>query len=308
MATYLVTGGAGFIGSNLVRAALGGGHRVRVLDDLSTGHRENLDGLDVDLIVGSIVDREAVAAAVADVDYVLHEAAVVSVEYSVSHPEETHQVNAGGTELVLQEAGRAGARRVVIASSCAIYGDPEHFPVHEQLPPEPRSAYAASKWAAEDAVRASSARGGPEAVALRYFNIYGPRQDPASQYAAVIPLFVRAHLERSEVTLFGDGHQTRDFCYVGDVVRANLLACEAPGIDGMSFNVGTGQETSLWDLLGTIGEHVGHGVEVTHGPSRAGDLRRSVADVSRAVERLGFSAGTPLAEGLGRTVEWFTPR
>jgi len=308
MATYLVTGGAGFIGSNLVRAALDGGHQVRVLDDLSTGHRRNLDGLDTELIVGSIVDREAVAEAMVGVDYVLHEAAVVSVEYSVSHPEETHEINAGGTEIVLQEAGRAGARRVVIASSCAIYGDPEALPVHEELPAEPRSAYAESKWAAEDAVRASSSRGGPEAVALRYFNIYGPRQDPASQYAAVIPLFVRAHLGRSKVTLFGDGHQTRDFCFVGDVVRANLLACEAPGIDGRSFNVGTGQETSLWDLLHAIEAHVGQGVEVAHGPPRAGDLRRSVADVSRARGEIGFSARIPLAEGLGQTVKWFTPR
>jgi len=308
MSTYLVTGGAGFIGSNLVRALLDAGHRVRVLDDLSTGHRENLDGLDVELLVGSVVDQDAVAAAMVGADYVLHEAAVVSVEYSVSHPEETHQVNAGGTELVLKEAGSAGVRRVVIASSCAIYGDPERFPVHEEVPPGPCSAYAESKWAAEEAVRASSSRGGPEAVALRYFNIYGPRQDPRSQYAAVIPLFVRAALQRTAVTLFGDGHQSRDFCYVGDVVRANLLACEAPGIDGMSFNVGTGCETSLWDLLRAIEGHVGYGIEVTHAPPRAGDLRRSVADVSLARDRLGFAATSPLVEGLGRTVEWFSPR
>ena len=305
MATYLVTGGAGFIGSNLVRALIDGGHRVRVLDDLSTGHRENLDGLDVELHVGSVVERADVATAMVDVAYVLHQAAVVSVEYSLDHPRETHAVNEGGTALVIEEAGRAGVRRVVVASSCAIYGDPQHLPLHEGLTTDPKSAYAASKLAAEELVRGSSGRGGPEAVALRYFNIYGPRQDPASQYAAVIPLFVRAHLGRSGVTLFGDGHQTRDFCYVGDVVRANLLACEAPGIDGMAFNVGTGSETSLWDLLGAIEGHVGEGVEVRHGPPREGDLRRSVADVALARDRIGFTARTSLHGGLGRTVEWF---
>ncbi len=306
MASYLVTGGAGFIGSNLVDRLVADGHQVRVLDDLSSGKLDNLahHGDRVDVRIGSITDRDAVAGAVEGVDYVLHQAAVVSVVFSTEHPRQTHAINVDGTAQVLEEAGRAGVRRVVLASSCAIYGDPDEIPVHEDIEPAPRSPYAETKLATEELAARCTAGGGPEAVALRYFNIYGPRQDPASQYAAVVPLFIQAHAGRTPVTLYGDGHQTRDFCFVGDVVRANLAACTAPGAAGGAYNVGTGVETSLWDLLDAIGAAFGHGVDVRHEPDRAGDLRRSVARVSHTADALGFRAGVDLTDGLARTVEW----
>lgn len=307
MSTYLVTGGAGFIGSNLVDRLVTEGHQVRVLDDLTSGNLANLAHLEgrCDVRIGSITDRAAVAASMEGVDYVLHQAAVVSVVFSVEHPRQTRAVNVDGTALVLDEARRAGVRRVVLASSCAVYGDPDEFPVHEGIEPSPRSPYAETKLATEDLVARCTAGDGPEAVALRYFNIYGPRQDPASQYAAVVPLFMQAFSGRTPVTLFGDGHQTRDFCFVGDVVRANLAACVAPGAAGRAYNVGTGVETSLWDLLGALEQAFGHGVEVRHEPDRAGDLRRSVARVAEASDRLSFDAQVSLTDGLATTVQWY---
>ena len=303
MTTYLVTGGAGFIGSAIVHALAAAGNDVRVLDDLSTGYRRNLDGAGdrVELIVGSITDPAALAEALVGARFVLHQAAVVSVTFSVSHPYQTHQINVGGTEAVLRGAAEAGVQRVVIASSCAVYGEPAAVPVHEGLEPYPRSPYAESKLGAEQAARQAS---GVEAVALRYFNVYGPRQDPASAYAAVVPLFVQAHLAREPVTLHGDGRQTRDFCFVQDVVRANLTACTASGAAGKAFNVGTGVETSLLDLLAGLRRQFGHGVEVRPARERPGDLRRSCASVERARDTLGFEARTALDEGLAATVEW----
>ena len=307
MSSYLVTGGAGFIGSNLVDRLVADGHIVRVLDDLTSGKLENLahHGDLVDVRIGSITDRDAVAAAVEGMDYVLHQAAVVSVVFSTEHPRQTRAINVAGTALVLELAREAGVKRVVLASSCAVYGNPDEIPVHEGIEPVPLSPYAESKLATEDLVARCTAGDGPEAVALRYFNVYGPRQDPASQYAAVVPLFIEAHAHRSTVTLFGDGHQTRDFCFVGDVVGANLAACEAPDAAGRFYNVGTGVETSLWDLLGALETAFGHGVEVRQEPERAGDLRRSVARVSRATDELGFDAEVDLTDGLARTVQWY---
>ena len=307
MSTYLVTGGAGFIGSNLVDRLVSEGHRVRVLDDLTSGKLSNLAHLEgrCDVRIGSITDPAAVASSMEGVDYVLHQAAVVSVVFSTEHPRQTRAVNVDGTALVLDEARRAGVRRVVLASSCAVYGDPDEFPVHEGIEPSPRSPYAETKLATEDLVARCTAGDGPEAVALRYFNVYGPRQDPASQYAAVVPLFVQAFADRTPVTLYGDGHQTRDFLFVGDVVRANLAACVAPDAPGRAYNVGTGVETSLWDLLGALEQAFGHGVEVRHLPERPGDLRRSVARVTEATDKLGFDAQVSLTGGLATTVQWY---
>ncbi len=307
MARFLVTGGAGFIGSNLVRALLHRGDRVRVLDDLSTGHRDNLRGLGsgCDVLVGSVDDPSALRKALEGVDHVVHLAAVISVPYSIEHPEQTRRINDLGTRAVLDEARRAGAKRVVISSSCAVYGENQEMPLHEDASPDPRSPYAETKLAGEQHVRECYAVHGQETVALRYFNVFGPRQDPESPYAAVVPLFIRAFLRGEGVALYGDGLQTRDFCFVEDVVRANLLACDAPGIAGRVFNVGTGVPTSLQDLLGELQVLFGESIDVRPDPPRAGDLRHSQADVGRACGTLGFRAETSLRAGLERTIQWY---
>jgi UDP-N-acetylglucosamine/UDP-N-acetyl-alpha-D-glucosaminouronate 4-epimerase len=303
----LVTGGAGFIGSHLVDALLAAGWRVRVLDDFSTGRESNLDGsrASVELVRGDLCDGTTLARAVAGVEVIFHQAAVPSVPRSVAEPVRTHAVNATGTLLLLEAARSAGVRRVVYAASSSAYGDTPQLPKVETMPANPRSPYALQKWTGETYCRLYSELYGLETVALRYFNVYGPRQNPASEYAAVVPRFIVACLEQRQPVVYGDGRQTRDFTFVGDAVRANLLAADAAGAAGSMLNVAGGRRVSLLELLGAVAEITGISVEPRHEPSRPGDVRDSLADLSRARSLLGYEPEVALREGLARTVDHF---
>lgn len=302
----LVTGGAGFIGSHLVRALLDRGDEVVVLDDFSTGRRENLDGLEGPLRVveGDLRDTAARDDAVAGCDGVLHHAAEISVPRSIEDPVHCTDVNVTGTVAMLESARRAGATRFSLASSCAVYGDAgDGAPRGEEDELRPISPYAASKLAAEHFVSAAARLHGMRAVSLRYFNVYGARQDPASPYAAVVPKFIEAHAGGRSPTIFGDGRQTRDFVHVEDVVRANLCALEASAeAAGRSINVGTGRSVELLELSAEIGRLLGSDARPDLQPERAGDLRHSRARVERARDLLGFEARDDLESGLRKTL------
>ncbi len=302
----LVTGGAGFIGSHLVQGLLAQGWRVRVLDDFSTGRPENLAGLHGPLEVreGDLRDAEAVAAALRDVEVVFHQGAFVSVPASLADPLTCHAVNDQGTAQLLELARRAGVRKVVLASSAAVYGDATDFPLRETLPYRPLSPYAASKAANEVYARLYTTAFGLPVVALRYFNVYGPRQRPDSPYAAAIPIFIRRMLDGQPPTVFGDGTQARDFVFVEDVVRANLLAAERSAADGQVLNICTGTEVSLLEVLAVLREFLPSAPEPEFAPPRPGDIHRSVGDPARAQRLLGFRAQTPLRQGLARVVAW----
>lgn len=306
----LVTGGAGFIGSHIVEELLQRDARVRVLDDFSTGRRENLQDFTgrLEIIEGDLRDGQAVLAALRDVEVVFHLAAFISVPQSMSDPEACFAVNVGGTNTLLEASRRAGVRKVVLSSSTAVYGEAQSLPIDEGQPPAPLSPYAVSKQVNEIYARLYTRTLGLPVVALRYFNIYGPRQRPDSDYAAAIPIFVRRLIAGQAITIFGDGKQTRDFVFVKDVVRANLLAAESDAA-GEVFNVCSGRETSLLDLLEELSElaplqHNEFRPEVRFEAPRPGDIYRSVGDPSRAADLLGFRAQTSLAEGLGQTVQW----
>jgi nucleoside-diphosphate-sugar epimerase len=307
LATYLVTGGAGFIGTNIVRELVGRGEQVRVLDDLSTGKMENLAGLteQIDFIQGSITDMETVTRSVAGADYVLHQAALASVQRSVDNPLETDQVNVRGTLNMLIAARNAGVKRFVFASSSSIYGESEELPKRENMPSAPISPYGVSKLAGEAYCLAFHAAYNMPTVALRYFNVFGPRQDPKSHYAAVIPLFATALIRGQAPTIFGDGLQSRDFSYVSNVVDANLLACQAPGAAGQIFNIACNRQHSLLELLDVLKGLVGSQLEAVFEPARAGDIRHSLADTSKARHLLGYDPGVGFHEGLVRTVLWY---
>lgn len=302
--TALVTGGAGFIGSHLVDALLERGARVRVLDDLSSGRRENLDLARAELLEGSILDSEIVEKAVAGCDAVFHLAAIASVQRSVEDPVGTGRVNAEGTLIVAAAAAREGAK-FVLSSSSAIYGNPARLPVDEGFLPETLSPYAAQKLASEAYLQALHASKGLRAVCLRYFNVYGPRQDPNSEYAAVIPKFVTRALEGRPLLIFGDGGQTRDFVYVADVARANLLAYESALGGGEVVNIGSGRSLSVLDLAHKVRESTGASVEIVHEPPRAGEVRLSSGDVSRAALEIGFRSQVDIEEGLARTCAYW---
>jgi nucleoside-diphosphate-sugar epimerase len=312
MARYVVTGGAGFIGSNLVEALLGQGHTVRALDDLSTGRRENLSraaawaaagGGRFELVEGDIRDRAACVAALEGYEFVLHMAAIPSVQRSVGDPVGTHAVNVLGTLHVLEAARRAGVQRVVFASSSSVYGESETLPKVETMAPAPISPYGLQKLAAETYCRLYHRLYGLPTVALRYFNVFGPRQDPSSEYAAVVPRFIAAVREGRAATVYGDGEQTRDFTFVANVVQANLRACAAdPAACGEAYNIACGERTSLNALLARIGELTGRPVRAEHLPPRAGDIRHSLAAIDRAADRLGYRPALDLAEGLKRTI------
>ncbi|MGH2533360.1 MAG: SDR family oxidoreductase [Thermomicrobiales bacterium] len=298
----LVTGGAGFIGSHLVERLVGDGARVCVLDNLAGGCPANLDAVrdDVEVVRADVRDKAAVERAAIGREVVFHQAAEISVPRSVADPATTYAVNVMGTLNVLLAARAAGCRRVVVASSSAVYGESPELPRHERMLPDPISPYAASKQAGEDLCAVFSRAYGLEAVALRYFNVYGPRQDPASPYAAVIPRFLAALRGGIAPTIYGDGEQTRDFVYVSDVVEANLLAATAAGVAGNAYNVAGGQAITLNALLATLSDLVGADVAPIYAPTRAGDIRHSSADVSAARHDLGFASRVSLAEGLGR--------
>ncbi|MDP6944023.1 MAG: NAD-dependent epimerase/dehydratase family protein [Myxococcota bacterium] len=303
--TVLITGGAGFIGSNLARAALARGDEVRIIDDLSTGRRANLEGLDIELFEASILDASTLARAVDGCHVVFHMAGQVSVARSVDEPAMTHEVNATGSLRVYQAARAAGVERVVYSASCAAYGQTEALPIHESTAPSPDSPYAASKLMGELYGSAWSRAMGLEVVSLRYFNVYGPRQNPAGGYAAAIPAFITRLLRGEDITIHGDGEQTRDFVFVDDVVQANIRASTAPGAAGHVVNVGSGQRISVNTLVSTLQDIIPSTTNVVHGPPRVGDIRHSVADTSAASALLDFDAATSIAEGLTRTVAWY---
>ncbi len=304
----LVTGGAGFIGSNLVRALVAAGGSVRVLDDFSTGSKENLGGLDeVELLVGDVRDSEAVREAVQGAEVVHHLAALPSVARSVLDPVASHRVNAEGTLNVLVAARDAGVRRVVYASSSSVYGDTPTLPKHEGMPVSPMSPYAASKLAGEAYCRAFARSYDLETVSLRFFNVFGPRQDPGSEYSAVIPRFIGRMLAGEPPEVFGDGAQSRDFTYVDNVVEACVLASGAgPEASGEAINVGCGERVSLVQLARTLGELLGTDLPPIFAAPRPGDVRHSQAAISKARELLGYRPSVGLREGLERTVAWMT--
>ena len=307
MAHVLVTGGGGFIGSNLVEGLLREGHEVRVLDNFTTGNRSNLAAVadDIELVEGDMQSYERAHSAVKGIEIVLHQAAMPSVPRSIQDPLTSNASNVIGTLNVMLAARDSGVRRVVFASSSSVYGATPDLPKHEKLPTLPISPYAVAKLAGEGYCRSFHHVYGLETVALRYFNVFGPRQDPNSQYAAVVPNFIQAALAGVAPVVYGDGEQTRDFTYVDNVVTANLLAMEAENAAGMAMNVACGERVSLNRLLQTIGELTGSTVAPTYHEPRIGDVLHSLADISLAGAILGYRPGTQLREGLERTIEHF---
>jgi UDP-N-acetylglucosamine/UDP-N-acetyl-alpha-D-glucosaminouronate 4-epimerase len=311
MALHLITGGAGFIGSSIAEALLASGESVRIVDDFSSGRRENLEGLPGrwELVEGTIVDPAIVARAMRGVDVVFHQAAIPSVVRSVENPQATMLAGVQGTTVVLDVARQTGVRRVIFAASSAAYGDTPTLPKVETMPPMPLSPYAASKLTGEHLMRVFAQLYGLETVSLRYFNVFGARQDPKSEYAAVIPKFITAALQGHRPVVFGDGEQTRDFCHIDNAVRANLLAAGSPRkLRGEVVNVACGERTSLNLLLQYIGDLAHTSLPPEYRAPRAGDVRDSLADISAARELLGYEAVVGVREGLKRTFEAFAHR
>lgn len=302
----LVTGGAGFIGGHLVEALVSEGDEVVVLDDFSTGQWSNLAAVRdrVTVIEGSVADEAAVARAVAGCQRVFHQAAIASVPATIERPVHTQRVNLAGTLNVLEASRAAGVQRLVFASSAALYGDQGARACREDMTPQPQSPYAIEKLAAEHYVRLYAQIYGLHTVALRYFNVFGPRQDPKSPYSGVISIFADRLMCGQPVTIFGDGEQTRDFVYVGDVVRANLLAGGLPVPEGLVCNIGQGQGTSLNTLYAQLAEALGGPEAPLYAPARTGDIRHSLADVRRTRAALGFRPQVSVAQGLAQLVAW----
>jgi nucleoside-diphosphate-sugar epimerase len=308
MALHLVTGGAGFIGSSIAEALLASGERVRVLDDFSSGRRQNLEGLPghLELIEGTVADADTVKKAMAGVQTVFHEAAIPSVARSVENPQATMLAGAQGTTIVLDEARHARVRRVVFAASSSAYGDTPTLPKVETMEAQPLSPYAASKLTGEHLMRIFAQLYGLETVSLRYFNVFGPRQDPKSDYAAVIPKFITAAIRKERATVYGDGEQTRDFCHIDNAVRANLLAAgTSRKLSGEVVNVACGERTSLNQLLKYIAELAGTYIEPQYLAARAGDVRDSLAEIAVARDLLGYKPTVDVREGLKRTFAAF---
>lgn len=302
---HLVTGGAGFIGSHIVRRLVERGEPVRVLDNLSTGHLANLDAVRdrIEFIAGDLRDEAAVRRAVAGVTTIFHEAAEPSVPRSIADPETTYAINVTGMLALMTAAKDAGVKRLVFASSSAVYGNDPEMPKRETMAPAPISPYASSKLAGEGLCQVFTAAYGLEAVALRYFNVFGPGQDPNSAYAAVIPKFLDAIRRDEPPRIFGDGEQSRDFVFVEDVVTANLLAAESSGIGGQVFNIATGEAVTLNQTLGLIESLTGAATNAQRLPERVGDVRHSLADNSKARRVLGFAPSVSFEEGLRRTID-----
>jgi nucleoside-diphosphate-sugar epimerase len=306
MAHFLVTGGAGFIGSHLCDEIARRGHTVRVADSLITGKRSNLDHVPgVEFLEGDLADLPFAQRAVQGMDYVLHQAAIPSVPRSVKDPITSNRANVDATVNVLVAARDAGVKRLVFAGSSSAYGDTPTLPKREDMPSKPLSPYALQKVVGEQYLQMFTRLYGLETVSIRYFNVFGPRQDPSSPYSGVISVFATALLERRSPTIYGDGEQTRDFTYVANVVDGALRACEAPGASGEVINVATGGRISLNDLYKAMREIVGGKMEPTYAESRAGDVRDSQADISKATRLLGYEPTVSFEDGLRRTVEWY---
>ena len=306
--TYLVTGGAGFIGSHITAALAGAGARVRVLDDLSTGYAENLEGIggDVEFVRGGLTDEGALERALEGVEVVFHEAAIPSVPRSVESPEVTHQACVEGTFALLVAARRAGVRRLVYAASSSAYGDQPTLPKIEEMRPEPLSPYAAAKLVGEYYCQVWTRVYGFETVCLRYFNVFGPRQDPSSQYSGVISRFISALASGKRPVIYGDGEQSRDFTYVSNVVDGNLRAAESGPAVGRVINLATGRQTTLNELLDALKKITGRTeVEAEYRDPRVGDVRHSLADITMARELLNYESKVDLREGLRRTIDWW---
>ena len=310
MSVYVVTGGAGFIGSSIVLHLCQQGEKVRVVDDFSAGKRENLAEAEgrFELFEGDICDPLLVEGAFEGADFILHQAAVASVQRSVEDPAAADRVNAEGTLNVMLAAKKCSAKRVVYASSSAIYGGLAEQPKREDMPPDPRSPYAASKLGGEYYCRVFHRVYGLETVVLRYFNVFGPRQEAGGSYPAVIPAFVQAAMQGRSPTVFGDGEQSRDYVYVEDVVRANVLAAAADGAAGETFNVGTGTRFSLNELARLLSRIFGRRLQTQHEPERQGDVRHSQADIGKVRRLLGYEPVVCFEEGLRRTVQWHLAR
>jgi nucleoside-diphosphate-sugar epimerase len=307
MARYLVTGGAGFIGSNIVGELTRRGEIVRIIDNFSTGRRSNIEEFanTIEVVEADIRDREAVDKAVRDSDYVLHQAALASVPRSIDDPESTNDVNIRGTLNLLQAARKHGVKRFVYASSSSVYGDSEELPKHEDMPSNPKSPYALTKLAGEWYARIFSAVYGLETVGLRYFNIFGPKQDPNSEYSAVIPIFVTSLMGGVPPTIFGDGEQSRDFTYIENVVQANILACKPNVPSGSVYNVACGDRFTLNFLFNMLKSILKRDVSAVHGPPRRGDVRHSKASIGKIQNDLGYRVLVDFEEGMRRTVAWY---
>ncbi len=307
MARYLVTGGAGFIGSNIAEALVKRGEQVVVLDNLSTGYEKNIAHLrnDLSFIKGDVRDAATVREALAGVDYVLHEAALASVPRSIEDPVFVTDVNVRGTLVMLDEARRAGVKRFVYAASSSAYGDSERLPKEESMTPKPLSPYAASKLMGEYYCAVYAHVYGMSTVSLRYFNIFGPRQDPKSQYAAVIPIFVSQLMAGTPPSIFGDGEQSRDFTFVENVVEANILASRCENARGQTINIACGTRYTLNDLFNQMRDILGSSLAPRYAEPRAGDVKHSHADISAAERLIGYKVAVPFAEGLRRTIAWY---
>jgi UDP-glucose 4-epimerase len=307
MAKVLVTGGAGFIGSHIVDGLAARGDRVVVLDNMSTGRMENLAAVRdrIELVQGDLVDRELVRKAVDGVDCVFHQAALASVQRSVEKPLDTHAACVTGTLVLIDEARKAKVRRIVYAASSSAYGDQPTASKRETDLPLPISPYGAAKLAAEYYLAAFAAMGEIETVALRYFNVFGPRQDPHSEYSAVIPRFITAMLAGKPPTVYGDGLQSRDFTFVENIVAANLLASSASGVSGRVLNVAAGGKISLLELIAALNTLLNTNVKPQHEPARLGDVRESMADITRARELLGYEPRISFEEGLRRSIDYY---
>ncbi len=307
---HLVTGGAGFIGSHLVQTLLEQGAQVRVLDNFSTGKRENLEGMqeDIELLEADLRDEDRLAEAVKGVEVIFHEAAFVSVPQSMEEPQTCLDVNVTGTARLFEQARRAGVRRVVFASSAAVYGDAAEMPLTEHTPLRPLSPYAASKRVDEIYGQLYTQAFGLEVTALRYFNVYGPRQRPDSMYAAAVPIFIRRLLDGKPITIYGDGGQTRDMIHIRDVVRANLAASDAPAAPGQIFNICTGTEVRILDLVQVLLGLFPDAPEPVFAGPRPGDIYRSIGSPHKAVEQMGFRAEVTLEQGLRESVDWMRGR
>ncbi len=309
MATYLITGVAGFIGSALARAVLAQGDQVRGIDNLSTGRKENITEIAdrIDFRQADLLDRDATQNACRGTDYVLHEAAIPSVPRSVLDPIGSNRANVDATVNLLVAAREAKVKRVVYAASSSAYGDTPALPKREDMPPNPISPYAVAKLASEHYMISFYRCYGLETVCLRYFNIFGPRQDPASPYSGVLAKFITQMLRGEQPTIFGDGKQSRDFTYLDNAVEANLLACKAPSneVAGRVFNVATGRQVDLNEAFHVLKKLTGFSGEVKYEPERAGDVKHSLADLSRAEKHLGYKPKVDFEEGLRRTIAWY---